>query len=593
MTSSPTSAPLTPPAPPAGAPDPVGRVRAAYRRIVEADRPEVWITLRPEEEALAAAAAVERALADHGADALPLAGLVIAVKDNIDAAGFPTTAALPGSAYTPAESAPVVARLEAAGAVVVGKTNLDQLATGLVGTRSPYGEVRGAADPELVSGGSSSGSAVAVALGIVDAALGTDTAGSGRVPAAYNRLVGIKPTLGLLPARGVVPAAPSYDTVTVFARTLGLAERVAGVMAGVDDADPASRPWPADAPLSAAPVLHLAVPVDADLAPMSPEWRRAFDRTVALLADAGVQIVEVDIAPLLAAAALLYDGALVAERTQAVGHLLAGTPEGTDPSVARIIGSGSAKTAVELVADQQTLRRHRLDARRILAGVDALLLPTAPGHPSRAEVAADPIGVNSWVGTYTNFVNLLDLAAIAVPGPDADGRPFGVTLVGPAFSDAALVDAAGRLQRTIGTAGDDARIPTGSWGPAATPIAVFGAHMVGQPLNGQLTALGARLLGDAVTAPAYRLHALDTTPPKPGLVATDTGGASITGELWAIPSGRVADFVAQLARPMVVGKVALADGSEVLGFLCEPQAIAGAEDITERGSWRTHLGAGS
>jgi allophanate hydrolase len=592
MTASSTTAPLTPPAPPAAAPDPVARIRAAYRRIAEVDRPEVWITLRPEEEAVAVAVAVARALADGGADALPLAGLVVAVKDNIDAAGFPTTAALPVSAYTPAESATVVARLEAAGAVVLGKTNLDQLATGLVGTRSPYGEVRGAEDPELVSGGSSSGSAVAVALGIVDAALGTDTAGSGRVPAAYNRLVGIKPTLGLLPARSVVPAAPSYDTVTVFARTLSLAERVAGVMAGVDDADPASRPWPADAPLGAAPVLRLAVPAEAGLAPMSPAWRRAFDRTVALLSDAGVETVEVDISPLLAAAALLYDGALVAERTQAVGHLLAGSPEGADPSVARIIGSGAAKTAVELVADQQALRRHRLDARRILAGVDALLLPTAPGHPSRAEVAADPIGVNSWVGTYTNFVNLLDLAAIAVPGPDADGRPFGVTLVGPAFSDAALVDAADRLQRAVGTAPDEPRTPARSWGPAATPIAVFGAHMVGQPLNGQLTALGARLLGDAVTAPAYRLHALDTVPPKPGLVATETGGASITGELWAIPSGRVADFVTQLARPMVVGKVALADGSEVLGFLCEPQALEDAEDITDRGSWRAHLGAG-
>lgn len=577
--------------------DPVARVRDAYRRIADSGRPEVWITLRPEAEAIALAEQVAERLRAEGPEPLPLAGLVLAVKDNIDVAGLPTTAALPSSTYRPTHSAPAVLRLERAGAVVVGKTNLDQLATGLVGSRTPYGAVRAAHDPSLVSGGSSAGSAVAVALGLVDAALGTDTAGSGRVPAAFNGIVGIKPTLGLVPARGVVPAAPSYDTVTVFAAAVPMAQRVAAVMVGTDAEDPTSRPWPTTAPAAAPPVPRVAVPDEAALAPMSPVWRAGLDRAVAGLSARGAQIVTVDIAPLLGAARLLYDGALVAERTFAVGHLLEGSPDGADPTVSAIITSGGAHAAVDLVRDQQALRRFRLDAADILAGVDALLLPTAPGHPTLAQVAEEPVAVNSWVGTYTNFVNLLDLAAVAIPVAGGE-EPVGVTLVGPAFSDAALADLAHRLTtadatgegclRTSGTCSSGPR-----WSPPTTAVAVFGAHLTGQPLNGQLTALGARLDGPIRTAPTYRLYALDTVPPKPGLVrAIDGGGAAIDGELWAVPTGRLGELVADLAQPMTLGMVDLVDGRRTVGFLCEPSAVTGAVEITATASWVRHLADG-
>ncbi|MGN7191410.1 allophanate hydrolase [Curtobacterium sp. MCBA15_004] len=579
-----TTTPTFRPTAAAPTPDPVARVTAAYERIASVDRPEVWITLRDRDDALARARTVQERLDTVGAERLPLAGTVIAVKDNIDVAGLPTTCAAPWTGFVPDESATAVARLEDAGAVVIGKTNLDQFATGLVGTRSPHGVVRNAFDPGLVSGGSSSGSAVATALGIVDAALGTDTAGSGRVPAAYNRLVGIKPTLGLVPARGMAPAAPSYDTVTVFAPTLAVAEHVAAVITGVDPLDPTSRAWDPAAPAAAPPTPRLAIAREPDLAPLSPAWRASYDQTLEVLRAAGAELVETDITPLLDAAKLLYDGALVAERTYAVGHHLDPDHGSGDPSVTAIIRGGHGPSAVDLVADQQTLRRAALTARTLLGEVDALLLPTAPGHPSIADVQADPIGVNSWVGTFTNFVNLLDLAAIAVPGAEADGRPFGVTLIGPAFSDAALADLADRF--LLHETGRSA-----PWRPPTIDIAVFGAHMSGQPLNRQLTDLGAVHAGPAVTAPRYRLHALPTTPPKPGLVRVHDGGAAITGERWSIPAARVGTFLTQLVAPMTVGVVELGSGDTVLGFLCEPLATVDAPDITDAGSWRSHLAA--
>lgn len=558
-------------------PDPLERVRAAYRRLAEIDRPEIWITVRPEAESLALAQTVTDRIA--GNESLPLAGLVVAVKDNIDVAGLPTTAALPSSTYQPTVSAPSVARLEAAGVIVIGKTNLDQLATGLVGVRSPHGPVRAAHDPAKVSGGSSSGSAVAVALGVTDIGLGTDTAGSGRVPAAFNGIIGLKPTLGLIPAKGVVPAAPSYDTVTVFASTVDLAAATAAVMAGTDATDPTGRDWPSTAPATVGPAPRVAVPEPANLAPMSPAWRKGFDQAIEHLNTMGAEVIQVDIQPLLEAARLLYDGALVAERTYAVGHLLEDEPQGADPSVSQIIGSGTQHSAVDVIRDQQALRAYAVMARHLLVDVDALMIPTAPGHPTIAEVQAEPIAVNSWVGTYTNFVNLLDLAAIAVPGPQVDG-PTGVTFVGPAFSDAALADLAARFIHQPA--------PSPAWSPPSTPLAVFGAHMSGQPLNWQLTGLGARLLGSVSTTPVYRLYALDTQPPKPGLVHQEAAGASITGELWAVPTGRVAEFLQHLARPMTVGKVQLNDGNEYLGFLCEPAAVQEATDISEHGSWTTY-----
>jgi allophanate hydrolase len=558
----------------------VERVRAAYAAISAAGRPEIWITLRPAEQALAEAAEIDTSVA--GGAELPLAGLVAAVKDNIDVAGLPTTAAAPSFAYQPAQDATAVGRLRAAGAVIIGKTNLDQFATGLVGTRSPYGAVRNAWDPARISGGSSSGSAVAVAVGLVDLALGTDTAGSGRVPAALNGVAGVKPTRGVIPATGVVPACRSLDCVSVFARSLDLARRAVAVMAGPDGRDPLTvllgdrprGPWRlprGDAALSArAP--RVAVPPLSQLDGLADGWAEAFTAAASRLRAAGVETAEVDITPLLEAAALLYGGAFVAERYTAVGaHIAANTGLiGTDldPVVARIILDGARFTAADLFADQQKLDRLTAQAAATLGGFDALLTPTTTAHPTLADVAADPVGVNSGLGRYTNYANLLDLASVAVPAGTVRGLPFGIMLTGPAGSDARLAEIAGRYDQ------------------APVDLLVVGAHLSGQPLNHELLAADGILVGPAATAKHYRLLALDTTPPKPGLVREIQGGASIAGEVWRLPAAGFARFMAGLATPMTVGLVGLDDGRDVLGFLCEPAATDGAADITGYGGWR-------
>jgi len=570
---------------------PVDRVRAAYRRIAEVDRPEVWITLRGEPDVLVAAKEIERRI--DGGERLPLAGLLVAVKDNIDVAGLPTTAACPSYAYSPPASATAVHRLTEAGALVLGKTNLDQFATGLVGTRSPYGAVRHAHRPDRISGGSSSGSAVAVALGIVDFALGTDTAGSGRVPAALHGLVGFKPTLGLVPNTGVVPAARPYDCVTVFAGTLTLAQRAIAVMAGPDPLDPTSRDWPASVRLAAGTRPRVAVPDAAGLAPLSDEARAAFRSVVERLRAGGVAIEVIDVDPFLRAAKLLYEGALVAERYAAVGEFLerasagatgsagaAGATGDLDPTVTAIILAARQLPAHRLAADLERLDRHRLTAAAALAGFDALLLPTTTGHPTIAEVAADPVAVNSRMGTYTNFVNLLDLAAVAVPGGTADGSPFGVTLVSRAFDDQVAIDIAARLT------GEQAEEPLPATG---TDLVVFGAHLRGQPLNGQLTALGARFAGPVRTAPEYRMVALPTEPPKPGILRAASGGAALAGERWTLSPAGLGRFLAALPAPMSLGRISMADGDSALGFQCDPVAAAGGEEITQYGSWTAYL----
>ena len=557
---------------------PVDRVRAAYRRIAEVDRPEVWISLRDEADVLIAAKEVERRV--DGGERLPLAGLLVAVKDNIDVAGLPTTAACPSYAYRPPASATAVRRLTDAGALVLGKTNLDQFATGLVGTRSPYGAVRHAYRPDRISGGSSSGSAVAVALGIADFALGTDTAGSGRVPAALHGLVGLKPTLGLVPNTGVVPAARSYDCVTVFAGTLTLAQRAIAVMAGPDPLDPTSRDWPASVRLAAGTQPRVAVPDAAGLAPLSEEARSAFGVVVERLRAGGATVEVIDVDPFLRAAKLLYDGALVAERYAAVGEFVAGGSADLDPTVASIILAAARLPAHRLAADQERLDRHKVAAAAALAGIDALLLPTTTGHPTIAEVAADPVAVNSRMGVYTNFVNLLDLAAVAVPGGSADGSPFGVTVVSRAFEDQVAIDIAARLT------GEQAEQPLP---PTGTDLVVFGAHLRGQPLNGQLTSLGARFAGGVRTAPEYRMVALPTEPPKPGILRAASGGAALAGERWTLSPAGLGRFVAALPAPMSLGMISLADGGSALGFQCDPVAAASGWEITEHGSWTAYL----
>ncbi|MFC8243894.1 allophanate hydrolase [Streptomyces chartreusis] len=547
---------------------PTERVEAAYDRIDSADRPEIWIHLRPRHEVLSEAAGID--------PELPLAGLVAAVKDNIDVAGLPTTAGAPSYTYRPDADAPAVARLRAAGAVVLGKTNLDQFATGLVGTRSPHGAVRNAWDPARISGGSSSGSAVAVALGIADIALGTDTAGSGRVPAALNGIVGVKPTKGLVPVSGVVPACYTLDCVTVFARDLRLARTAAETVEGPDPADPLSRTGDQLSPPPARP--RVAVPAEEHLRGMADGWREAFDTAVARLASTGAEIVEADVTPLLEAAQLLYGGAFVAERYAAVGeHLdkhreLIGTD--LDPTVASIVLAGREKSAADWAADTARLAALGAAARTALNGCAALLTPTTTWHPTLDEVAADPVGANARMGRFTNFANLLDHASLAVPAGFVDGLPFGVMFTGPAFSDRALAALAERFA------------------DPGLDLFVVGAHLTGQPLNAQLVQAGGTLVGPARTAAVYRLHALATQPPKPGLVRTaegrpDTSG--IEGEIWRLPAAGFGALTAAVPAPMAIGTVELADGRHISGFLVEPYAVENAPDITRFGGWRAYL----
>ncbi|AXG81858.1 allophanate hydrolase [Streptomyces paludis] len=552
-------------------------VETCYERIRAAARPEIWITLREPERALALADEIDARV--RAGATLPLAGTTVAVKDNIDVAGLPTTAGAPGVRHTPATGAETVRLLEEAGAVVVGKTNLDQFATGLVGTRTPYGTPASASDPALVAGGSSSGSALAVALGLVDMALGTDTAGSGRVPAAFNHLVGVKPTLGMLSSAGVYPASPSYDTVSVFARTL----TTAGAAMEAMTAGAASRPWERHARLSASRG-QVGIVGEATLALVDEHGRAAYRSTVEALTAAGIGTTEIDPTPLLDAAKLLYDGALLAERAYAFGAVLAELGPEADPTVASIVLPARRFAAVDLVRDQQRLVAAQAIAAEILTPLDALLLPTTPGHPSIDEVRADPVGANARNGTFTNFVNLLDLSALAVPAAGSTpSRPVGVTLVGRAHHDLALADVAARAGLT------DALPPAQLWGAPYRELMVMGAHRTGQPLNHQLADTGARLLGTVRTAPAYRMARLATTPPKPAVWRTETGGASITGELWALTPDGFTDFLGQLAAPMAITPVTLEDGREVLGFTCAPGALDGAEDITTHADWPTYL----
>jgi len=554
------------------------RVRAAYARMREVDRPEVWITLRPEAEVAAEAAAVD--------PALPLAGLLVAVKDNVDVAGLPTTAGCPAFSYVPEETAPAVQRLVDAGAVVLGKTNLDQFATGLVGTRSPHGAVRDARRPEYVSGGSSSGSAVAVALGIADLGIATDTAGSGRVPAAFQGLVGVKATRGLVPTRGVVPACRTLDCLTILAADLPLADRAMAIMSGLDARDPLSRDWPSDAPQAAPPMPRVAIPAPGELEALTEAARDAFAAVAASLEASGAELVPIPLAPFLEAARLLYDGALVAERHAAVGAFVDAHPEEVDPVVGAIVAAAGAVGASALLADRERVDALRLEAMATLEGADALLLPTTTAQPTIAEVAADPVAVNSRLGIYTNFANLMDLCAVAVPAGRADGGCFGVMVLARPFADRVALDVAARIAGGNGD-GDGG----GAFAPPATDLLVVGAHRRGQPLNGQLVALGARFAGVVHTAQQYRMYALATEPPKPGLVRVDddAAGASIEGELWRLSPGALGTFLAALPAPMTLGRVTLDDGREVVGFGCEAAATTDADDITSHGSWLTYL----
>jgi allophanate hydrolase len=535
--------------------------------LPEHDAP-VWITRVPRDELLRAAARL-----DDADPSLELYGIPFAVKDNIDVAGLPTTAGCPGFAHVPRETAPVVQRLLDAGALLVGKTNMDQFATGLVGTRSPYGACSSVFDAARVSGGSSSGSALAVALGEVAFALGTDTAGSGRVPAAFNELVGVKTTRGLLSTRGVLPACASLDCVSILARDAGDAAAVLDVAAGPDPADPWSRAF---APPVAPRLGVLAVP-EAPLDFTEPGAQAAWDDALAHAAER-FTLVPVDVTPLLEAAPLLY-AAWVAERTADLAPILDREPAGLDPTVAGIIRGGARRTAVDAFEAMHRVAELASSARAIWAAADALLMPTVPGHPTLARVADDPVGVNEALGRFTNFVNLMDLAAVALPGPRRpDGLPGGVTLLAPAFHDYRLLALAAAWR------GEEDAIAE----PGAVRLAVVGAHMSGLELNGQLTKRGARRVAATGTAAAYRLFALPGGT-RPGLVRVARGGASVEAEVWELAPAALGELLVQVPAPLALGRVELEDGEEVVGFVCEAAGAADARDITALGGWRAYL----
>lgn len=562
---------------------PVAVAQAVLDRIAAYDDPATWIH-RPDKETLLSAASSLAALPAEKRG--PLYGVPFAVKDNIDVAGTPTTAACPDAAYLPAESATVVARLLEAGALFIGKTNLDQFATGLVGVRSPHGTPRNPFDSTFIPGGSSSGSAVAVSAGHVAFSLGTDTAGSGRVPAMFNNLVGLKPTCGLLSTQGVVPACRSIDCVSIFALTVADAVAVLDVAAGYDPADPYSRSAPA---LKSGPgSFRLGVPL-----PHQREFlgdAAAAQRFEDVIADAG-PVELIDIEPFLAIARLLYDGPWVSERTAALRKWILEAPDSLHPTTRAILSAGLERRTVDAFDAFHQLAV----AKRITAPfwdrIDALLLPTAPTIFRVEEVATDPIGRNSALGRYTNFVNLMDLAALAIPsGFRPDGMPLGVTLVGPAWSDRHLAQIAEAMLRRNPH-------PLGTSGFTPVPadhlaIVVVGAHMAGLPLNKQLTDRRAIALGPCRTSADYRFFRLPGTPARPGLVQVSTGGAAIDGEIWALPMAEVGGFLNLIPAPLGLGSVKLADGRVLKGFLCEAVATTDALDITSYGGWRAAASAG-
>ncbi len=533
------------------------------------------------------------ATADTGA----LAGLRFAAKDNIDVAGLPTTAACPGFSYSPARHAAVVQRLLDAGAQLAGKTNLDQFACGLNGTRSPYGAVPNAFDPRYVSGGSSSGSAYVVATGQVDFALGTDTAGSGRVPAGLNNIVGFKPTKGLVSTHGVVPAAQSVDCVSIFAPTVGLAARVLARAMAHDPRDPYARRLKlADRPFPAA--FRFGVPDRLEF--FGDALARAgFAQAVARMRALGGTAVTIDYRPLAEAAAMLYDSALVAERYAAVRRFFDGRQHEVMEPVRSIIASGCGYSAAELCEAQARLRALGQAADAMWDRIEVLLLPTAPTHYTIAQLRADPVVLNRNLGAYTNFVNLLDYAALSVPSSlRPDGLPFGITLVGPCASDWQLAELGQRYHHATGLARGATGEALGAPEPIAAlaapdtiRVAVVGAHLSGMPLNGQLRERGAVLAGTTQTAPHYRFFALPgTSPPKPGLLrVADGAGARIALELWDMPLAHYGSFVALVPAPLSIGTLETADGARVQGFLCEAQATVGARDITHFGGWRAYM----
>ena len=589
-------------------------LEALRQRLLSDSPPEAWISLTGRAALESSIDALENRAAQHARilSAMPLFGVPFAVKDNIDVIGLRTTAGCPAFERPVSVHAHVVARLVDAGAVCMGKTNLDQFATGLVGTRSPYGRPSSTFAADRISGGSSSGSAVVVSRGDVAFALGTDTAGSGRVPAGFNNIVGLKPTPGRVSSAGVVPACRSIDCVSVLALTVADAAHVLAIIEGPDAAD-AYGAFRVGAAWPRAAVLRVGVPM-APVFTGGDGYAPAYAQAVAHLRGLGHTVVPVDFAPLLAVARLLYGGPWVAERHTVVQGLLERDPAALDATVRRVIETATSFSATDVFRAQYLLREAQRDTAAIWQQVDMLMVPTAPTHPTHADIDADPLGANALLGTYTNFVNLLGWCALALPAGFTDsGLPFGVTFIAPGAADAALARFGqgweGSAARPLGATGRYAvaDLPADglqAW-PASVPtlaLAVVGAHLSGLPLNGQLTGHGAVLREATYTAPHYRLFALPgTNPPKPGLLRVGevhvkeaaagkaTGGAAIAVEVWDMPVDAVGSFLALIPPPLGLGSVELADGRWVHGFICEAHALVGARDVTAFGGWRAFV----
>jgi len=558
-----------------------------YAQIGKQGLRPVWISLVSRDQALKRA----HELLNSDRHLLPLFGAPFAVKDNIDVAGMETTAGCPAFAYTAAHSATVVTKLQQAGAILVGKTNMDQFATGLVGVRSPYGACCSVFSDEHISGGSSSGSAVAVAKGLVSFALGTDTAGSGRVPAAFNDLVGLKPTRGVISTSGVVRACRSLDCVSVFAGNCADAKAVFECARGFDSTDIYSRVWEDAAAPWLGNTFRFGVPAESQLEFFGDQAAHdLYFQTIRACESLGGKRVEFDFAPFRSAAELLYAGPWVAERLAAIEAFAAKHSEEIHPVVRGIIAGAAQYSAVDYFNAEYRLAELRRQTAEVWNMVDVLLLPTTPTAYTIAEVEANPLRLNSNLGYYTNFVNLLDLAAAAVPaGFRPNGLPFGVSLIGPRFSDTALLHLGDQLYSTL--ANTPASLPGLLEVTGCTLIAVVGAHLTGQPLNSQLSSRGARLVKTTCTAGCYRLYALGgTVPPKPGLMR-DPGfvGNGIEVEVWAMPRNQFGSFVSLVPGPLGIGSVELADGACVPGFICEPYAMQNAAEITQFGGWRGYL----
>ena len=576
-----------------GAASPADIVARSFARIRAHDDPAIFIALRAEADVLADA----RALQQAGDKMLPLYGIPVSIKDNIDVKGLPTTAACPAYSYRPQNDATCVAKLREAGAIVLGKTNLDQFATGLVGVRTPYGIAHNLFDAKLIPGGSSTGSALAVGAGLTPLSLGTDTAGSGRVPAGFANIVGLKPSRGIVSNAGVVPACRTLDCVSVLGLTVDDAMATLAVIASPDAGD-GSLPPPSVGPMPEG--LRLGVPVPGQRLFFGDHSSKSlYEASLAQFAALGARIVEFDIEPLYAAARLLYEGPWVAERYLTTRALIASSPQSLLPVTRQVILAGAHGTAADAFAafyqleDLQRVRDH------VFQSIDAMLLPTAPTIYSVEQVLADPIALNSRLGTYTNFVNLLDMCGLAVPASmRADGTPFGVTLLAPAGGDALLAAIGRAFHAATGLplgALNYPQPPLPRQAPALAQgevaLAVVGAHLSGMPLNGELRSAGARLLERSATAPHYRLYALPgTRPPKPGLLRVKNGaGAAIEIEVWALSEKAFGRFVAAVPPPLSIGTLELAGGRPVKGFLVEAEAVEGARDISSFGGWRAFM----